>query len=146
MGAKTRGKAKLAAESLLGLSRDEVRKRFGKPNRRGDDFDSFFPWGVAIYYDAAGKVEQVSASHFVSGGSFRGTVLGVALGDSKERCIAAWGSKPVRVRKNVREEHTDEKWTYQDYVIEVQMWKSDGQDDEFRNYGGIPSRRSPSRV
>jgi hypothetical protein len=126
--------AKLAPESLLGLPRAEVRKRLGRPSRRGDDFDSFFRAGLAVIYDLDGHAVRVCAAHFVSGDVYDERVLGVALGESRSACVALWG-EPVRVRlRGRRRKYCLETWHHAGYVIEVEVWTRDGHEDGFGDF------------
>jgi hypothetical protein len=143
--------AKLAPESLLGLSRAEVRKRLGRPSRRGDDFDSFFRAGLVVNYDPDGTATKVCATWFVSGDVFDERMLGVALGESRADCVALWG-EPVRVRKNTRTESRTEWYHHAGYVIEIEVWKRDGHEDGFGDFRAetvkdiTVSRQKPTRT
>jgi hypothetical protein len=116
------------------MPRAEVRKRLGKPSRHGDDFDSFFRAGLFVNYDPDGTAVKVGAAHFVSGDVYDERVLGVALGESRGECVAAWG-EPVKVKpRSKRHEYREEWYHHAGYVIHVEVWKRDGCDYAFGDF------------
>jgi hypothetical protein len=125
-------KAPVAVEKLLGASREEIRRQFGKPDRTDTDLDSFFKAGLTMDYDNAERVTRVIASHYVSGDYFKGKVLGIGLGDTKKACIASWGNPVDTEVRPVAYNLTT--WEHKDYVLVLDIWSFDGKDDKFGEY------------
>lgn len=123
-----------AAEMLFGLSMEAVRAQLGKPDRSDLSFDSFFAAGVTVDYDRMKRVTKVTATHFISGNSYKGKVLGVALGDSIKDCIVAWGDV-VKIEVTPYE-YKRVTWHHNEYVLELEVWAKDwdGSENTFGNY------------
>ena len=113
-----------AVERLLGSSIEAVRAELGQPDRSDPRFDSFFPAGVIVDYDSMKRVTKVSATHLISGDSYRGKVLGVALGDSVKDCVAAWGDAVDAEATSYEYERVT--WHHKEYVLELEVWARDG--------------------
>jgi hypothetical protein len=118
-----------AIEKLLGSSKEAIRSELGTPDRMSNDWDSFFKAGVTVDYNEAGKVKKVSASQFVSDDIYKGKVLGIALGDSKKDCVTAWRD-PVKTAKTILD-YERVTWHHMGYVLEVEVWKEDGDEKIF---------------
>ena len=123
-----------AVEMLLDSSMEEVRAQLGKPDRSGLSSDSFFAAGLVVNYDRMNRVTQVITTYFVSGSSYKGKVLGVALGDSKKDCVAAWGD--VVSTEGTPYEYEIVTWHHNEYVLELEVWVKnwDGTSKAFGNY------------
>src|SRR5262249_24006562 len=123
-----------AVWKLLGSSRETVRGQLGKPDRTGKDFDSFYAAGVAVEYDGMGRAKDITATPIGLGDDYKCKVLGVALGDSRKDCVAAWGN-PVKAEKTPFE-YERVTWHHKGYVLELEVWvkDGDGSDKAFGKY------------
>jgi hypothetical protein len=116
---KPRMLLKVAAESLLGLARSRIHEQLGKPDRTNPGIsDEFFAQGVQVEYD--GRVASKVATSDLA--PFRGKILGIAIGDSMQECLKAWGLTNVGKAFGGTEPLGDsdfEIWTVKGFSLDV---------------------------
>ena len=110
----------------IGQSRTEVKQILGSPNRTGDDFDSFYDYGLVVDYGSKNEVASITASRLKSGVEFRGRILGVVIGDPVTKCVELWGNSDKWDETPF--EHSIVVFTHEGYRIELEVWSKDGTD------------------
>ena len=123
---------KLPLDLLVGQTRQQMRRQLGEPDRTGEQLDTFFHTGLIVNY-RADEVVGFTISLLVEGPRFEGKVFGIGLDSSKKQCRALWG-EPVAERVDSAVEYNSCTWRHQGYVLDLEIWRHDGQDDSFGVY------------
>ncbi len=116
----------------LGESKEKVKSILGNPNRRGENFESYYDHGLVINYDSTGSVISITATLLNSGVSYKGEVFGISLGDDVSECINKWGNSLKWEETTF--EYNLAQWIIEGNILELEIWNTDGNDISFGSY------------
>jgi hypothetical protein len=135
----------LANDSLAGVEkyinqpRDAIQWNLGVPDRSGEnaggfvEFESYFKAGLSLQYGDAGLVRSVHATVFTKGDRFNGRIFGIALGDTLEACVAAWGAPLYSTTTGFSAEVVS--WHHNGYKLDLEIWNRDKTDRDNSAFG-----------
>lgn len=113
----------------VGKSWQSVKGEMGNPDKKGDNFYTFFEKGIIVYVDA--KQELVTAivcSWFQGGSHFTGKIYGIGLGDTFPKCTQLWGEPVSKLPPNY--DYYSAQWQVDKFQFELEFWARDGFDED----------------
>lgn len=117
-------------------------KKLGTPDRSGDNFFSFYRYGIIVYTDASlQKVTSVIATRFENGQRFTGKLYGIGLGDTLPKCRRLWGKEQSKEFKT--DNYYIMVWKLGKRTLELEFWLQDGNDADL---GGIYEADTVKRI